>query len=144
MVGAFECLGAVIGTIRVLPLNQGLAPCDAILERQPQLPAGSRDNAWEVGRLVLAPEYRAGPELLRRCIAHTLLYLVENTDAQNFFASCKPVLARLYRRFGMAVLSKAVTGAADDEPFALIHGSVQSVMQAVANDAQPVGATMLQ
>ena len=53
--GAFECGGTVFGTVRVLPMNRGLAPCDDVLSRQPALPDGLRQGAWEVGRLVLAP-----------------------------------------------------------------------------------------
>lgn len=143
MVGAFECLGAVIGTVRILPLGQGLAPCDAVLDRQPDLPEGIREAGWEVGRLVLAPEYRAGPELLRRCLALTLLHMVERAPVQNIFATCKPVLARLYRRFGYAVVVKDVAGAAGEEPYALIHGHAPVVMRAVCDDL-PAGAVALQ
>lgn len=123
----------MIGTVRILPMNQGLAPCDVVLERQPELPAAIRDAGWEVGRLVLAPEYRAGPELLRRCLALTLLHMVERAPVQNIFASCKPVLARLYRRFGYSVLVKDVAGAAGEEPYSIIHGRAPVVMQAVCD-----------
>lgn len=134
VVGAFECMGAVIGTIRVLPMDQGLAPCDEVLARQQDLPDGIRDESWEVGRLVLAEEYRAGPELLRRCLALTLLHMVERVPVQNIFASCRPVLARLYRRFGYTVLVRDVAGAAGDEPYSLIHGYAPVVMRAVCDD----------
>lgn len=116
-------------------MGQGLAPCDAILEQHPDVPSDIRAHAWEVGRLVLVPEYRAGPELLRRCLALTLSHVVEHTDTQHFFASCKPVLARLYRRFGMSALLKVAGNSAGEEPYSLIHGSVQSVMDAVSDEA---------
>ncbi|RYY93115.1 MAG: N-acetyltransferase [Comamonadaceae bacterium] len=126
-------MGAVFGTVRVLPMNLGLAPCDDVLARQPALPAGIRDAAWEVGRLVLAPDYRAGPELLRRCLALTLLDIVEHDPVRNIFASCRPVLARLYRRFGYSVLVRDIEGAGGDEPYTLIHGPADAVMRAVCD-----------
>jgi predicted GNAT family N-acyltransferase len=132
-------MGTVIGTVRVLPMNQGLAPCDAVLDRQVDLPAGIREDAWEVGRLVLAEEYRAGPELLRRCLALTLLYMIDRVPVQNIFASCKPVLARLYRRFGYSVVVKDVAGDAGAEPYSLIHGFAPVVMRAVC-DHEAAGA----
>ena len=139
VVGAFECMGTVIGTVRVLPMNQGLAPCDKVLDRQVDLPLGIPDDAWEVGRLVLAEEYRAGPELLRRCLALTLQYMIERVQVQNIFASCKPVLARLYRRFGYSVIVKDVAADAGSEPYSLIHGFAPVVIRAVC-DGQPAGA----
>ena len=142
MVGAFECLGRVIGTVRILPMNQGLAPCDAVLASRPSLPGGLHGDGWEVGRLVLAPEYRAGPELLRHCLALTLLHMVERVPVRNIFASCKPVLARLYRRFGYSVLVRDVPGP-DGEAYCLIHGMIDTVMRAVADQA-PAPAARLQ
>jgi predicted GNAT family N-acyltransferase len=135
-------MGRVIGTVRVLPMNQGLAPCDAVLASQPSLPGSLHEDGWEVGRLVLAPEYRAGPELLRRCLALTLLHMVERVPVQNIFASCKPVLARLYRRFGYTVLVQGIAGP-DGESYCLIHGMIDAVMRAVA-DHTPVPAASLQ
>lgn len=110
-----------------------LAPCDAFARGQ-ALPPGCLDGSWEVGRLVLAPEYRTGPDALRRCLFLTLVYLIEHTGVQNFFASCNPLLARLYRRFGFSALGR-VDAAQGCEPFVLIHGSVQDVMEALAGDA---------
>lgn len=141
MVGAFEWMGTVIGTVRVLPMNQGLAPCEAVLDRQPDLPEGIRRHSWEVGRLVLAPQYRAGPELLRRCLALTLLHMVDKVPVENIFASCKPVLARLYRRFGYSVLVRDVAGSAGDEPYSLIHGHAPVVVRAVC-DPVPAGTAL--
>lgn len=135
-------MGALIGTVRVLPMNQGLSPCDAVLDQQAGLPRDLRRHSWEVGRLVLASRYRAGPELLRRCLALTLLHMVDKAPVENIFASCKPVLARLYRRFGYSVLVKDVAGA-DGEHFSLIHGRADAVVRAVCDDL-PMPASALQ
>lgn len=112
-------------------MNQGLAPCEALLQRQSMLPGHYYEGSWEVGRLVLAPQYRSGPEALKRCLFLALLYLVRTTDIQNLFASCTPLLGRLYRRFGFSVLVKdACEGA--EESYCLIHGSVPVVLHALA------------
>ena len=139
--GAFECMGRIIGTVRVLPMNQGLAPCDALLAGQPSIPSSLLEDGWEVGRLVLAPEYRAGPELLRRCLGLTLLHMADRVPVRNIFASCKPVLARLYRRFGYSVLLKDVPGAGG-ESYCVIHGMVDAVMRAVADEADVPAAAL--
>jgi len=112
-------------------MNQGLAPCEAVLQRQSLLPARFYEASWEVGRLVLAPQYRSGPEALKRCLFLTLLYLVRNREIKNLFATCTPVLGRLYRRFGFTVMVK---DACRDpaESFSLIHGPVGTVLRALA------------
>ena len=131
--GAFTLRGTYIGTLRLIPMDRGLAPCEAILERQSLLPASYYEASWEVGRLVLAPQYRSSPEALKRCLFLTLLYLVRTKDIQNLFATCNPVLGRLYRRFGFPGMMKdACEGTA--EPFSLIHGVVPTVLRALAGD----------
>jgi N-acyl-L-homoserine lactone synthetase len=112
-----------------VPLLQGLSPLDPLLDRvDPALTEG----AWEFGRLVLDPTCRSGPELVRRSIFLGVEHLAENTDAENVFASCTPVLARLYRRYGFSVLtSKVATRGA--EPYCLIHGEVGEVLRASAD-----------
>lgn len=88
-------------------------------------------GAWEVGRLVLAPEFRAGPDQLKRCLFLTLEHLVDTTDIGNLFASCTALLSRLYRRFGFTVLVKdAAIG--PEGTYSLIHGEVPTVFRALA------------
>jgi hypothetical protein len=111
-------------------MNRGLAPCESILHQQPVLPAEWSEGSWEVGRLVLAPEYRSGAEALKQCLLLTFMYLVRTTDIRNGFAVCTPVLGRLYRRFGFSVLASQVR---EDQTgsFSLIHGSVPAVLRAL-------------
>lgn len=111
-------------------MDQGLAPCEALLERQSLLPADCYQASWEVGRLVLAPQFRSGPEALKRCLFLTLLYLVRTRDIRNLFATCTPLLSRLYRRFAFSVVVKDACGG--PEPFSLIHGRVPAVLLALA------------
>lgn len=130
MVGAFLRFGEAIGTIRLIPMDQGLAPCEKLLERHAVAPE-LRQESWEVGRLVLAPRYRSGPDSLKRCLFLTLIHLIDHTDVENLFASCTPVLSRLYRRFGFNVLVKDASCDAQGS-YHLIHGTVPEVLRALA------------
>ena len=115
-------------------MTEGLAPCEKLLARHP-VPSELQQGSWEVGRLVLAERYRSGPDSLKRCLFLTLLHLIENTDVENLFASCTPLLSRLYRRFGFNVVVK---DACFDEtgPYHLIHGTVPGVLRALAGNAE--------
>jgi hypothetical protein len=111
-------------------MSEGLAPCEKLLGRH-DVPPELRRDSWEVGRLVLGERYRSGPESLKRCLFLTLLHLIDNTDVENLFASCTPLLSRLYRRFGFNVLVKDASREGD-ESFHLIHGVVPDVLRALA------------
>ncbi|MCY7319335.1 MAG: N-acetyltransferase [Ramlibacter sp.] len=116
-------------------MDQGLAPCEALLDGQSVLPAHCYNASWEVGRLVLAPEYRAGPEVLKRCLFVTLLHLLRTTEIENVFAVCTPVLARLYRRLGCSVIIKEACAGAD-QSLSLIHGKASTVLLALASNEE--------
>ena len=124
--------GEYIGTIRLLPMNQGFAPCEKLVERH-GIPEELIQDSWEVGRLVLGPQYRSGPESLKRCLFLTLVHLIEHTEVENLFASCTPLLSRLYRRFGFDVMVKDASQDADGT-YSLIHGTVPSVLRALAGN----------
>lgn len=132
--GAFECRGEFIGTIRFVPMGLDLAPCEALLRAHPGLSMDDYAHSWEVGRLVLAPRYRSAPEALKRCLFLTFMCLAKETSSMNFFASCTPLLSRLYRRFGFRVLLKdACSGPGDS--FSLIHGRMPEVLLALAGSS---------
>lgn len=97
----------------------------------PALPAAS----WEVGRLVLAPEYRSDPEALKRCLFLSLSYLCEHANAQNLYASCSHALSRLYRRFGFSAFAKDVLLKGTQKSYTLIHGHADQVLLALAAKA---------
>lgn len=130
-VGGFEWQGRIIGTIRLVPLGFGLAPCEAIVARHPQLPPEILEGGWEVGRLVLDPEFRSQPDILKNCFCLTLMRFIEETPTANFLATCNPLLSRLYRRFGFSVIIKDACESGG-ETYSLIHGNVASVRMAVA------------
>jgi hypothetical protein len=79
---------------------------------------------------VLAPEYRSNAEILKTCLLLTFMQFLEVTPRANAFATCTPVLGRLYRRFGFSVLAKDACQKGD-ESYSLIHGTVESVRQAI-------------
>jgi hypothetical protein len=113
-----------------MPMEAGLAPCADLLQRQGS-PCEAR-NSWEVGRLVLAPQYRTGPDALKRCLFLSLLSLMQTVEVDNLYASCTPILARLYRRFAFSVAAKDACGDAS-ATFLLIHGFVPSVLLSLAS-----------
>jgi hypothetical protein len=133
-VGAFEWDGRFIGTIRFVPLGMGLAPCEAVVARHPELPPGILQNAWEVGRLVLDPAFRAQADLLKTCIYLTFMRFIEETPEANVLATCNPLLGRLYRRFGLSVIVKDACQL-DGEMYSLIHGNEASVSAALCHAA---------
>jgi hypothetical protein len=122
--------GQTIGTIRLIPMTVGLAPCEKLLDRH-EVPWELRQESWEVGRLVLGQRYRSGPESLKRCLFLTLVHLIEHTNVENLFASCTPLLSRLYRRFGFDVLVKDASCDGQGS-YHLIHGTVPEVLRALA------------
>lgn len=131
--GAFVRYGEYIGTIRYLPMNEGVAPCDQLVRRY-DVAEELLSSSWEVGRLVLAPQYRSNPDSLKRFLLLTLMDLLEEAPVDNLFASCTPVLSRLYRRFGFSVLVKEACQDAQGT-YSLIHGHVPDVLRALAANA---------
>ncbi len=111
-------------------MTQGLAPCEALLRRH-RVAADLHGTRWEVGRLVLAPRFRSGPESLKRFLFLTLVDLLEDAPVEHLFASCTPLLSRLYRRFGFSVLAKEERHGEQDG-YALIHGHVPEVLRSLA------------
>ncbi len=68
---------------------------------------------------------------MKRCLFLTLLHLVRTVDIENLFATCTPLLGRLYRRFGFNVAVKDAWNN-NGETYSLIHGPVPRVLMALA------------
>jgi hypothetical protein len=81
-------------------------------------------RSWDSGRLVLAPQYRVGQDVVRRCVYLMMLHMVENTDVQYLLGSCTYALSRLYRRFGFTLLAKNVPLQGTEKNYTLIHGPI--------------------
>jgi N-acyl-L-homoserine lactone synthetase len=122
-----------MGTMRFVPMTHELTLTEKLqqgLDIDPSLMADS----WEVGRLVIDPAFRQGPELLKQCLLLALCFVCDNSNVKNFHASCTYVLSRLYRRFGFSVIAKDVPLAEADKTYTLIHGTVPEVSRALMGD----------
>jgi predicted GNAT family N-acyltransferase len=93
---------------------------------------------WEVGRLVVAPEYRADVEALRYCLHLALEYTRRETEVQRLFATCTHVLSRLYRRFAFTSFARDVPLRGTSKTYTMISGAFDDVGSALAG--QPAAA----
>lgn len=138
--GAFELHGQVIGTIRVVPMHSGLTLTEMLLAQGNTSVPVSQGERWEVGRLVLDPEFRSDPDTLRQCLFLALSYLTEHSQANDLYASCSHVLGRLYRRFGFTAFASDVLLAGTEKKYTLIHGVASEVLRALGAKRGPHGA----
>ncbi len=73
--------------------------------------------------------------MVKRCVFLTALHLAETVRISNLFATCSPVLARLYRHFGFSALPGAICKEAEG-PFQLIHASAPTALLALASNEE--------
>ncbi|OOG46444.1 N-acetyltransferase [Polaromonas sp. A23] len=114
-------------------MHMGLTSLEKLLAQKQLIELPIRQNSWEIGRLVLNPDYRSGPDLVKKCISLGVSYLAQHTDGRNLFASCTPVLSRLYRRFGFSTIANNLRVDGADESYALIHGHVTDILRSSAS-----------
>jgi hypothetical protein len=91
-----------------------------------------RPGDWEVGRLVLAPKYRADVDSLRHCLHLALEYARAHAQVRRLFATCTPILSRLYRRFAFSVYARDVPLVGTPKTYTLISGDFDDVGRALA------------
>jgi predicted GNAT family N-acyltransferase len=113
-------------------MKYGLTLTETLLQEAGYSNSTLYENSWEVGRLVLDPNYRSGQDLLKKCLYSTLSYLYENTEIQDFFASCTHILSRLYRRFGFSIIKKDILLPRTEKNYTLIRGSACEIFNALA------------
>jgi predicted GNAT family N-acyltransferase len=130
----------LIGTMRFVPMAYELTLTEK-LQKEVRIDPSLLVDSWEVGRLVLDPEFRHGPDLLKKCLLLALSFVAENSSGRNFYASCSYVLSRLYRRFGFSVMANDIPLAGTDKTYTLIHGTVANVSRALTR-VDTVGATV--
>jgi hypothetical protein len=87
---------------------------------------------WEVGRLVLAQDFRADVDTLRHCLRVALEYGCTTARVGHLYATCSHVLSRLYRRFGFSEFAKDVTLPGTCKSYALIRGSAAAISGGLA------------
>ncbi|TFZ00929.1 N-acetyltransferase [Ramlibacter henchirensis] len=132
---AFELHNRLIGTIRLVPLGHGLTLTEQLLQISHPQALSHWPKAWDAGRLVIAPEYRVGQDVLKRCLHLTLTDLLEHADVENLVGSCTHILSRLYRRFGFNLVARDVLLPGTEKTYCLIHGEVERVRDALAPSA---------
>ncbi len=135
---AFELHGRLIGTIRLVPLGHGLTLTEQLLQLSDPRALSRWPRAWDAGRLVVAPEYRVGQDVLKRCLHLTLTDLLEHANVQHLVGSCTHVLSRLYRRFGFSLIARDVLLPGTEKTYCLIHGEVECVREALTPAAAEV------
>jgi predicted GNAT family N-acyltransferase len=86
----------------------------------------------EVGRLVVAPEYRADVDALRYCLHLALEYTRRETEVHRLFAACTHVLSRLYRRFAFKSFARDIPLRGTGKTYTLISGAFDDVGNALA------------
>ena len=117
----------------MMPLRYGLTLTEHLLSVSHPEALALWPNSWDAGRLVVAPEFRVGQDVLKRCLHLTLNDLIENTGVQNLLASCTHVLSRLYRRFGFSIFAQHVPLSGTEKRYTLIHGEVGTVAAGLAS-----------
>lgn len=140
IVMAISLDGIPIATIRFIPGGHGITLTERYWGTSITEPDILGPANWEVGRLVMAPEFRRA-DLLPQCMAMSLEELLEHADVRHFHASCLLRMTRLYRRFGFATHCVGDSGAG--KGCALIHAPVDRVAQALKVPLQK-GTAVLQ
>ena len=129
---AFDLNGERIGTIRIVPMGLGLTLTETLLPQAGDTAPTVAHGDWEVGRLVVAPEYRADVDALRYCLHLALEYTRRETEVHRLFAACTHVLSRLYRRFAFQPFARDVPLRGTGKTYPLINGAFDDVGSALA------------
>ncbi|HEX2545451.1 MAG TPA: hypothetical protein VHL79_11260 [Ramlibacter sp.] len=119
----------LVGTLRFVPSGLDLTAAE-------RLAGGIGDAAtkilgagsWEIGRLIVAPDERS-PEVLTQCLTLALEALMEEREVERFYAIATPVMARLWRRWGMRPVAP-LRGASGRE-FLLVSGLMSAAAAAL-------------
>ncbi len=106
----------------------GLTLAEKLLLQVNPDPGPMLEDSWEMGRLVISPEFRSGQEALRRCLLLSLSFLHDRAPVANLHATCTHALARLYRRIGFDVIATEVPLHGTSKSYTLIHGPFSRVM----------------
>jgi hypothetical protein len=141
---AFELDGELVGTVRAVPIGYGLTLVEKLRSHLALDPGHTYLRGWEMGRLVISPQYRGGPESLKGFLYLSLSFLNRISPVGNLHAACTPALARLYRRFGLAMVARDVPLPGTEKTYTLIHGPFERVIGELSeNDEQTTWAPMM-
>ena len=140
-IGVFDLEDETIGTIRIVPMGYQLTLTEMLLPQLGACAPALSPHDWEVGRLVLAPQYRSDVDALRHCLHLSLSYARANAPVQRLYATCTHVLARLYRRFAFEPFAREVQLAGTDKTYTLISGCAAEIESALAGQAASAART---
>lgn len=126
-----------MGTIRAAEIGHGLTSTEIAFQKHGMSLAQFAGRCWEIGRLVIATEHRAGPSELKQCMAAAMRYFIAHEDASHFFAICVPALARLYRRFGFSILMDNVMPASGT--FVMAHATRADLVHGLLPESHASG-----
>lgn len=137
---AFELDGELVGTVRAVPIGHGLTLAEKLRLQAGLEPGDTYAGGWEMGRLVISPQYRGGPESLRGFLYLSLSFLHGISPVGSLHATCTPVLSRLYRRFGFGVVAREVPLLGTSKTYTLIHGYFGQVIAELAKSEEATRA----
>jgi len=118
-----------------VPLGYGLTLTEQLLPQARIATPSIHDCEWEVGRLVLAPEYRSDVNALRHCMGLALEYAFNHARVDGLWAACSHPLSRLYRRFGFTPQARDVPLPGTEKVYTLIRGGARDLAVALGCDA---------
>jgi len=113
-------------------MGHELTLTETLMTQHPSLEVPLGGGCWEVGRLVLLPEYRTDVDALRHCLHIALQYACAHTQVDSLHATCTHVLSRLYRRFGFVAFARDVLLLGTEKTYTLIQGSSPRVLTALS------------
>lgn len=125
-----------MGTVRAVPIGYGLTLAEQLRQQAGVEPRDTYLNGWEMGRLVISPEYRGGPESLRGFLYLSLSFLHGKSPVGSLHATCTPILARLYRRFGFTIAARDVPLLGTNKTYTVIHGYFSRVIAELAESGE--------
>ncbi len=128
---AFDLHGTRLGTIRIVPLGYDLTLTEQLLPQADSTAPPIQKGEWEVGRLVLAPEYRSDVNALRHCMSLALEYACNHARVVGLWATCTHSLSRLYRRFGLTAVARDVPLPNSEKVYTLIRGGARDMAVAL-------------
>lgn len=128
LVFLFQTGHTSIGTIRYVPLGEDLTLIEKIRVMGNYHHLDIAD-AWEVGRLVLLPDYRS-LSILKKCCGDTIDWLTRHTTIKVMWGACDPKLVPLYTRMGFERVSdKIIMPGSPGKTFVLIQGKMDKVIE---------------
>jgi hypothetical protein len=111
----------------MVPLSYGLTLTEQLLQQLGPSASVVTSADWEVGRLVLAPEFRSDVDALRHCVQLALLHASSSARIDALWATCTHALSRLYRRFGLSPLARDISLPCTKKVYTLIRGTASDV-----------------